>query len=121
MMPRPGPINLGKVMAHSDSSDLADVLKKELESLDGLSLPLQQCLTRSSYTDGSNFDVTILSVQLGTDGLRARAGILYQGIIAGCSCADDPTPQSTIDEYCELEFLIEGNGNTTVTVLHDES
>jgi len=112
-------IKLSEAVANADSSEAAAILKQELEQVDGLSLPLQQGLTRSSYTDGENFGVTILSVQRDDEGLHAKAGIQYQGIIAGCSCADDPTPPSTIDEYCEIELVVAENGITTVRLLND--
>ena len=118
-MPSPVTIKLSEAVASTDSSVAAAMLKQELEQVDGLSLPLQQGLTRSSYTDGENFGVTILSVQRDSEGLHAKAGILYQGIIAGCSCADDPTPQSTVDEYCEIELVVAENGSTTVKLLND--
>lgn len=112
-------IKFSKAVTTADPAEVANLLKKELEHMDGLSLPLQQALSRSSYTDGKDFAVTILSVQRNVRGLQARAGILYQGIIAGCNCADDPTPQSTIDEYCEIELVVSENGNTTVRLLND--
>jgi hypothetical protein len=34
--------------------------------------------------------------------IRLRLGVFYAGIVAGCSCADDPTPVDTTTEYCEL-------------------
>lgn len=118
-MNRPSTFKLSKAVASADLSEAAAMLKQELEQVYGLHLPLQQGLTRSSYTDGENFGVTILSVQRDANGLHAKVGILYQGIIAGCSCADDPTPQSTIDEYCEIELVVAENGNTTVRLLND--
>jgi len=118
-MPSSVTIKLSEAVASADSSVAAAMLKQELEKVDGLSLPLQQGLTRSSYTDGENFGVTILYVHRDDEGLRAKAGIQYQGIIAGCSCADDPTPQSIIEEYCEIELLVVENGNTTVRLLND--
>ena len=36
-----------------------------------------------------------------------RTGVFFSSIIAGCSCADDPTPVDTNPEYCELEFVID--------------
>jgi len=107
-------IKLTETVTRADAPEVAAILKQELERLDGLSLPLQQGLNRSSFTDGKTFSVTILSVQRESEGLHAKAGIMYEGIIAGCSCADDPTPQSTINEYCELELIIQEDGNTTV-------
>ena len=34
--------------------------------------------------------------------ILVQLGIFYSGIIAGCSCADDPSPVDTITEHCEL-------------------
>jgi hypothetical protein len=110
-------LDLSKVVAAGDSSAIAEILKRELEKLEGSSLLLQQGLTRSSYTDGRDFAVIVLSVQREANGLRAKAGVLYQGLIAGCNCADDPTPQSMIDEYCEVELIIAENGNATIKLL----
>jgi hypothetical protein len=113
-------LNLSKVVVEADSpAVVADVLKRELEKVDGKSLPLQQGLSHSSYTDGQNFGVTVLSVQREANGLRAKVGILYQGLIAGCACADDPTAASTIDEYCELELIIRESGDTIVRLLEE--
>ena len=38
--------------------------------------------------------------------IHVKAGIFYSGIIAGCSCADDPTPVDEQNEYCEVQFEI---------------
>jgi hypothetical protein len=38
------------------------------------------------------------------DCIQVKAGLLYTGIIVGCSCADDPTPVDEINEYCEMQF-----------------
>jgi hypothetical protein len=39
--------------------------------------------------------------------IRARTGVFFSGIDAGCSCADDPTPVEAQQEYCELEVDID--------------
>jgi hypothetical protein len=79
---------------------------------------LQQALAQSSYTDGANRSVRILDVADAGGGIRVKAGIFYTGIIAGCSCADDPTPLNEIAEYCELLFEIDkATAETTVTLL----
>ena len=50
--------------------------------------------------------------------IRAMAGIFYTGIIAGCSCADDPTPVNEESEYCEVQLDIDkATAETTVVLL----
>lgn len=94
------------------------ILKHEIEQMDAELLPLQQGLSQSSYTDGANRSVMILSVTAGAGFIRARAGIFYTGMIPGCSCADDPTPMSELAEYCEVQFDIDKlSAETTVTLL----
>ncbi len=82
------------------------VLKQEICALDPDILPLQQGLQHSSYAIGKNLSATILNVKDRKDQLWVKAGLFYSGIIAGCSCADDPTPVDTCNEYCEVLFLI---------------
>jgi len=50
--------------------------------------------------------------------LRVKAGIFYEGVIGGCSCADDPTPDSALTEYCELLLEIDrATAAATVSLL----
>lgn len=93
-------------------------LKREIERMHVESLPLQQGLAQSSYTDGANRSVMIIRVTEAAAFIRAKTGIFYAGIIPGCSCADDPTPMSEITEYCEVQFDIDKiTAETTVTLL----
>jgi len=39
--------------------------------------------------------------------VQIKADIFYTGIIAGCSCADDPGPSDTQQEHCQLLFIID--------------
>jgi hypothetical protein len=95
------------------------VLKDEIERLEAEALPLQQGLSRSSHAN-RDFRVMIISVSEGPSVIRVKAGIFYTGIIAGCSCADDPTPVDELPEYCELAFEIDkGTADTTVTLLSE--
>ncbi len=89
--------------------------------MDAGELPLQQSLSAGNYTMGDKFSVTILGVTEENDFLRARAGILYTSIIAGCSCADDPTPLSELNEYCEVQLDIDRKtGETTVALVPEQ-
>jgi len=83
------------------------VLKAEIEKLGAEHLPLQQGLSTGSYALDNKLDVMIISVSEDDAVIRAKAGIFYTGIIAGCSCADDPTPVDEHSEYCEVRLDID--------------
>jgi len=83
------------------------IFKQEVVQMDTALLPLQQALAQSSYTDGANRSVMIISMAAEEKSVRIKTGIFYSGIIAGCSCTDDPTPMSEISEYCEVQVNID--------------
>lgn len=92
--------------------------KSEVQALRADQLPLQQALQHTSYVSDEPFSILVLSTSEDTRLIRVKAGALYSGIIAGCSCVDDPTPMSTVTEHCELQFDIDKqSGATTVTLL----
>lgn len=95
-------IRLTKAVDAWGQPDFETVLRQELQQLGIEQLPLQAGLTSSSYALPGNLDVMIISVSHSTSSIRVRAGIFYLGVIAGCSCADDPTPDNDINEYCEV-------------------
>ena len=98
------------------SPDFKDVLKREIEQLDAGELPLQQALSFSSHALGEGFSVMILGVGDTPTHIHATAGVFFSGVIAGCNCADDPTPVEPQHEYCELRLTIDrGTADTTVT------
>lgn len=100
------------------SPEFTDVLKREIERLDGEQLPLQQGLRTSSHAVAEGFSAIIHGVSDDAGFIRARIGVFFSGIIAGCSCADDPTPVEPQTEYCEMELVIDKRtGETTVSVV----
>lgn len=86
--------------------DFKDVLKNEIEQLDASQLPLQQGLTIGSYALDNKLDVIVIGTAEAEGRLRAKVGIFYTSIIAGCSCADDPTPVDENNEYCVMQVDI---------------
>lgn len=97
--------------------DFNAVLKQDIEQLDVDQLPLQQGLSTGSYVAGTQFSAMIICAVDGEGFIRAKAGIFYQGILGGCSCADDPTPVEEQSEYCEVQFDIDKKtAETTVTL-----
>jgi hypothetical protein len=94
------------------------VLKAEIEHLDADLLPLQEGLSQSSHAMADQLSAMILAVADEPDCLRVKAGLFYTGIIAGCGCADDPTPVDEINEYCVVRFDIDKTtAETKVTLL----
>jgi hypothetical protein len=96
------------------------VLKGELEAIDSSQLPLQQALTLSSIVSTEPFSAIVLDRKATEGTIRCRVSIIYSGIIAGCSCADDPTPMDTQTEYCELLLEIDQSSADTQVVLHSK-
>ena len=103
------------------SSDFKEALKKEIEQLDADQLPLQQGLSAGSHVQGDKFSTMILCTSEDEDFIHVKAGIFYNSIICGCACADDPTPVSELNEYCEVRLDIsKKTAETMVTLLTDE-
>ena len=111
-------IRLTNALTAWGTPEFETVLKNEVEQIDVAELPLQQALATSSSVTDSKRQVMILAVSEDGDRVRVRAGIFYTGIIAGCSCADDPTPIDEHNEYCEVQLEInKTTAETTVALL----
>ena len=53
--------------------------------------------------------------------IHAKVGIFFGGILAGCSCADDPTPVEPQTEYCELLLTLDRtSGKAAVELIEAE-
>jgi hypothetical protein len=88
-------------------ANFKEILKVEIEQLDAKQLPLQQGLSAGGYALEDDFNVMIIHVAELENSLSVKAGIFYHGVVAGCSCADDPTPMDETSEYCEVMFEID--------------
>jgi hypothetical protein len=112
-------IRFDKALRVWGTPDFEAVLKQELiHSADHL--PLQQGLTHGNYVTGDPITVAINSVAETDDAICIKAGIFYQGVIGGCSCADDPTPVSESSEYCAVKLDIDKTTAATVVTLLSE-
>jgi hypothetical protein len=100
-------IRLDKALSAWGAPDFVAVLKQEIAQLGADHLPLQQGLSTGNYVTDAPISVMINSVAEMEDVIRIRAGIFYQGVLGGCSCADDPTPASESNEYCEVQLDID--------------
>lgn len=82
------------------------VLKQEI-ARQAEELPLQQGLATGNYVADTPLTIIINSIAADDGVIHVRAGVFYQSVIGGCSCADDPTPASEINEYCEVRLDID--------------
>ena len=98
--------------------DFSAALKQEISQLDPALLPLQQGLSIGSHVTDGPITALIFGAHEHGKVIRAKTGIFYTSIIAGCSCADDPSPIDENNEYCEVQFDIDRmTAETTVTLL----
>jgi hypothetical protein len=85
----------------------AETLAREVAQLGVDALPLQAGLSQGSVALDDKLSATTISVSEQADSICARVGIFYSGMIAGCSCADDPTPVNRTTEYCIVQLEID--------------
>lgn len=104
---RSGALHLPETCAAWGTPGFADVLRRELMRAGAQALPLQQALTQTSSVFGEDIEVMVISAAADEQTIQVRAGIFFAGIVAGCSCADDPTPVEAQPEYCELVITID--------------
>ncbi len=111
---------LSKTRDSWQQPDFTDTFKQEVAELEHEHLPLQQGLSLSSYVSHEKVSAIIQNANDDENSIHIKAGIFYTGIIAGCSCSDDPTPLDTQNEYCELRFVInKENAQTTVSLISE--
>jgi hypothetical protein len=109
-------MRMSKALSAWGSPEFTSILKSEIEQLGVEHLPLQQAMTTGSYASDSGLSAMIITVSEEAGSIRVKSGIFYSGIIAGCSCADDPTPMDETSEYCVVEFDIKKDtGEVSIT------
>ena len=111
---------LTRTLYAKDSADLAAIFKQELAQQDRAHLPLQQGLRHGSSVLDTPLTVLMHGAHMTPQQLHIHAGIFYQSVTAGCSCADDPTPLNVHTEYCEVQVLIDTrDAQTTVQLIKE--
>lgn len=111
-------VRLMKSLSLWGTAAFRETLKREIECLGAERLPLQEGLSVGSYALDHAVEAMILSVSEGPTAIDVQAGLFYSGIVAGCSCADDPTPVEEHSEYCEIQLTIDkATGDTSVALL----
>lgn len=113
-------IRLPRSLGRWNTPQFKDELKQELEQVDPNALPLQDGLAISSHALDEKISVRIISVAEDPTQILVKIGVFYSGVIAGCSCADDPTPVEPQNEYCEMLIAIDkSTAEASVQLLPD--
>ena len=111
---------LKNTLAAWNTPEFEAIAKQEILGLNPDLLPLQQGLSHSNTANADSLSVRIISTAEQPEKLQIKAGLFYTGIIAGCSCSDDPTPNDEMNEYCEVRIDIDRQtGEATVTLVPD--
>lgn len=110
-------IKLSNSLEVLGTPEFEKTLREEIQRINPDLLPLQQGLSQSSYVSNSAFSVMILNVTEMENDIVVKTGIHYSGVIAGCNCADDPTPMDELTEYCEVLFNINKTTAETTVAL----
>lgn len=116
----PEPLRLPLTLAAWDTPELPETFKREVAALGAERLPLQQAVACGDHALSAPTSVCLLSVETHDDARVARAGIFFQSVLSGCSCADDPTPANEFVEYCVLQFAINPDTGLTQVSLAEE-
>ncbi len=95
-------IYLKNSLAAWNKKNFDAVFTSELAALGLQHLPLQKALAFSSYALDNNISARLINKTENENFIQIKTGIFYTGIIAGCNCADDPSPTDEQNEYCEL-------------------
>ena len=112
-------MNFAKTLDAWKKPAFSEAFKEEvMKNREGL--PLQEGLAHTSYALAGKIDAMIIGSMEENDFLTVKAGLFFQGMLIGCSCADDPTPVGEENEYCELNFRIDRKtGETSVSIQED--
>jgi hypothetical protein len=108
---------LTHLLAAFNSSHFNETFVSEVGQL-GDELPLQKALQSGSHALADDVQVSILAINEDNRSIRVRAGVFFTSIIAGCNCADDPTPVDRLSEYAEMDFVIDKQtADTTISIV----
>ena len=103
----PDGLRLPQALAAWGSEAFTDVLRHELIAAGAHALPLQRCMVHGNHVASTPVSLLLHSVEADAARIRVRLDVLFQSVVAGCSCADDPTPWSELDECCRVEVAID--------------
>ena len=99
-------LSLPKSLAAWPGEAFIATLSDELGAANPAALRLERLLQHGSHiVDAPEF--MLLDTETDAENLRVRIGVFLHSVLAGCACADDPTPLDIMNEYGELLLRID--------------
>ncbi len=95
------------VIAHWQQADFVPLVQAAVATLGVRGLPLQKAITFGNVALDDALSVQLLVAEQRPDGYFLRVGVQYTSMITGCHCADDPSPEMIVPEYCTVEIWID--------------
>lgn len=114
-------IQLKQSLAAWQTTSFNAIFKSELQAINARLLPLQAGLSQGGcVAEDEGFTVMVLDTSGNDTAIMIKVGISYASIIAGCACADDPTPLDSLSEYCELLITIDRtSAEANISLIND--
>ena len=114
-------IHLPESCAAWGTPAFAEVLARELAAARA-ELPLLHAMAHGNAIADEPITVSVRHAAAANEELRLRVSVFFASLIAGCSCADDPTPIDTLHEYCELDVTVARcSGEARIALRLDEA
>ena len=112
--------SLKRTLAAWQQDAFTETLNTELNQLAAGVIPLQQCLRQGSHVvEDEDYRFMLISSEEGTDAIELKIGVFFNSVIAGCACADDPTPMDTCSEYGEFLIRLDKHNAEFTTLITD--
>lgn len=95
------------IIEHWQREDFVPTVQAAVAALGVRGLPLQKAIQFGNVALDNDMSVQVLASELRPEGYFLRLGVQYTSMITGCHCADDPSPEMIVPEYCTLELCID--------------
>ena len=91
------------------TEEFDQALLAALHSVKPADLSLERALRQGSAVLDEPISWTLLGRENNPGRILIRAGVFFTSQIAGCSCADDPTPADILNEFSEAIIEIDSD------------
>lgn len=95
-----------EVLTRVGASDFDERVVKMIHRLGPETLRLQDASRYGSYALQDELSLSLLSWTENAEEVRLRVSLFFTSVIAGCSCADDPTPLDKVNEHAVLTVTL---------------
>ncbi len=106
LLPVPNMLEFDRPLPDPTTEEFDRELLALLHSASPAQLSLERALRQGSAVIAGSASWTLLGRETDAGGVTVRVGVFFTSQIAGCSCADDPNPADTLNEFSEAIIKI---------------